>query len=197
VELAIDEIARMSSLVNDLLQLARTDRQELPTPHDLTTIVAQRVDTWTAAADIAGIALDLHADRGAVVLAIPGAIEQIIDNVLDNALGIAPAHSRVTITVSAGTSHHRLTITDEGPGLSDADKARALHRFWRGDLHRPGTGLGLAIADALARASGAALTLHDGPAGGLQVAVSFAAGPVHPSTPGQDHRTPAHPAGIA
>jgi signal transduction histidine kinase len=73
-----------------------------------------------------------------------------------------------------------LTITDEGPGLSDDDKDRALRRFWRGDTIRPGSGLGLAIADGLARASGGSLTLHDGPTRGLRVVVTLPA-----STPDQ------------
>jgi signal transduction histidine kinase len=181
VELAIDEISRLSTLVSDLLQLARTDRHEAPIDHDLTTIVADRVDTWSAAADIARIRLDLHSEGEHLsVLAVPGAIEQILDNVLDNALGVAPPDTAVTITVDPGTAQHRLTITDEGPGLSDDDKDRALRRFWRGDTIRPGSGLGLAIADGLARASGGSLTLHDGPTRGLRVVVTLPA-----STPDQ------------
>ena len=174
VDLAIDEIARLSTLVSDLLQLARTDRHDTPVPHDLTTTVADRVDTWNAAADIARIRLELHTEQSHLtVLAVPGAIEQILDNVLDNAIGIAPPDTTVTITVQAGTAQHTLTITDQGPGLSDEDKPRALRRFWRGDTQRPGSGLGLAIAEGLARASGGTLTLHDGPTGGLQVDVDL------------------------
>jgi signal transduction histidine kinase len=172
VDLAIDEISRLSALVSDLLQLARTDRYETPASHDLTTIVADRVDTWSAAADIARIRLELRSQREhLIVFAVPGAIEQILDNVLDNALGIAPPDSTVTIALEPGPTRHRLTITDEGPGLSDDDKTRALRRFWRGDTQRPGTGLGLAIAEGLASASGGSLTLRDGPTGGLQVVV--------------------------
>jgi signal transduction histidine kinase len=176
VDAAIEEIDRLSSLVNDLLQLARTDRPANPVDQDLATIVADRVDTWTAAADIARMRLDLRSDDGPVtVSAVPGAVEQILDNVLDNALGIAPAESTVTITVQRGTDSHRLTVTDEGPGLPDGDKERALRRFWRGDTQRPGSGLGLAIADDLARASGGTLTLHDSPGGGLRVEVTLPA----------------------
>jgi signal transduction histidine kinase len=174
IDLAIDEISRLSILVNDLLQLARTDRHLTPVEHDLTQIVADRVDTWSAAADNARIHLDLRSEREHVtVLAVPGAVEQILDNVLDNAIGIAPPGTTVTVTVEHGTTQHRLTITDEGPGLSDDDKSRALRRFWRGDTQRPGSGLGLAIAESLAHASGGTVTLHDGPAGGLQVAVTL------------------------
>jgi signal transduction histidine kinase len=179
VELAIDEIVRLSTLVNDLLQLARTERSIPPAAQDLTTIVAQRVDTWSAAADTARIRLDLRGGTTPLtVLAVPGAIEQIIDNVLDNAIGVAPPETTVTVALESGRERHRLTITDEGPGLDDDDKERALRRFWRGDAQRPGSGLGLAIAEALARGSGGTLTLHDGPTRGLRVEVAFPA--AHP-----------------
>lgn len=179
VDLAIDEIARLSALVSDLLQLARTDRREPPSSHDLTAIVADRINTWNAAAEIARVRLDVDYGPGhLMVSSVPGAIEQIIDNVLDNALGIAPPETTVTITLESGTDQHRLTITDEGPGLDDDDKRRALQRFWRGDTQRPGTGLGLAIAEGLARASNGELSLHDGPSGGLRVVVLL---PVAPS----------------
>ncbi|HEY3486279.1 MAG TPA: HAMP domain-containing sensor histidine kinase, partial [Ilumatobacteraceae bacterium] len=183
VELAIDEISRLSTLVSDLLQLARTDRRDSPVDHDLTSIVADRVDTWSAAADIARIRLVFHSEREHLtVLAVPGAIEQILDNVLDNAFGIAPQDTAVTIAVEAGTTYHRVTVTDAGPGLNDDDKDQALRRFWRGDTQRPGSGLGLAIADGLARASGGSLTLHDGPAGGLRVVIELPA-----KAPDQSH----------
>ncbi len=185
IEPAIDEIDRLSTLVTDLLRLARTDRHEAPVLHDLTSIVDDRIDTWGAAADEVGIGLDLRADgRDLSVLAVPGAIEQILDNVLDNALGIAPRGSTVTVVIRAGADVHAVEITDEGPGLDDDDKERALRRFWRGDAQRPGTGLGLAIAEGLARASGGSLTLHDAPSGGLRVVAEF---PAHqPSQPRGD-----------
>lgn len=170
VDLAIDEIERLSALVNDLLRLARADGREPPSPQDLTTIVSDRIDTWTAAADAAGIRL--HAVLGPgrrTALALPGAIEQILDNALDNAIDIAPAGTTVTVELDDGPLGHRLSVTDEGPGLSDDDKERALRRFWRGDTRRAGTGLGLAIADGLARASGGSIALQDGPTGGLRV----------------------------
>lgn len=178
VDLAIDEISRLSTLVNDLLQLTRADREEAPVAHDLIGIVADRVDTWSAAAETAGIRLVFEREEEPVaVLAVPGAIEQILDNVLDNALGIAAMGTTVTVAVEPVAEGHVLTVTDEGPGLSDEDKERALRRFWRGDARRPGTGLGLAIAEALARASGGSLSLEDGPGGGLRVAVTLRAAP--------------------
>ena len=78
-----------------------------------------------------------------------------------------------TITLRACTTQHLLVVTDEGPGLSDEDKAHARLRFWRGDSQRTGSGLGLAIAEGLATASCGSLVLGDAPTGGLQVTVAF------------------------
>ena len=176
VDSAIEEITRLSTLVTDLLQLARADRHESPTPHDLAVLATERVDTWSALADTAQIDLTITTNSdSAIAAAVPGAIEQILDNLLDNAIGVAPAGSTVTVTVIAGTTTHRLVVTDNGPGLSDDDKERATRRFWRGDSSRPGSGLGLAIAASLARASGGSLGLADAAGGGLTVTVELPA----------------------
>ena len=199
VDAAIDEITRLSALVADLLQLARADRHAATEPHDLTRLVAERVDTWGAMAEGAGVVLasappgapagapasaTTSATTGAPVVAaaVPGAVEQILDNLIDNAVSMSSPGSTVTITVEPGVAVHRLVVSDQGPGLSDDDKDRAMRRFWRGDASRPGTGLGLAIATSLARSSGGSLTLGDAPGRGLAVTVEL---PVWPTTAGQ------------
>jgi len=173
VDAAIDEIERLSTLVNELLQLARADRSAPVAPHDLATLTAERVDTWSAVAEAADVRLELRVDDDGAgeVAAVPGAIEQILDNLLDNAIGVAPSGSVVAVTVEVAPDGRRLTIADAGPGLSDDDKERALRRFWRGDPGRPGSGLGLPIAAQLAQASGGELTLEDAAGGGLAVVV--------------------------
>ncbi|MEQ1701000.1 MAG: ATP-binding protein [Ilumatobacteraceae bacterium] len=174
VEAAIDEITRLTSLVADLLQLARADRAGTVQAHDLAHLAAERVDTWGALAEAQGVTLVVAGvDEPAEVSAVPGAIEQILDNALDNALKVSPVGATVSVTVVHGEREHRLEIADEGPGLDDADKERALRRFWRADASTPGTGLGLAIAQALAQGSGGSLRLADAPGGGLCVTVSL------------------------
>ncbi|MBI4932847.1 MAG: HAMP domain-containing protein [Actinobacteria bacterium] len=176
VEASIDEIARLSSLVNDLLQLARADRISTSEVQDLAAIAIDRVDTWGAMAEASGVVLRLRgADAPAMVDAVPGAIEQILDNSFDNALRVSADGGEIVVTIERGPDVHRLTVADHGPGLSAADKERALHRFWRGDTSTPGTGLGLAIAVALARASKGDLELADAEGGGLAVIVRLPA----------------------
>jgi signal transduction histidine kinase len=184
---AIDETARLTGLVDDLLQFARAEKGTTPVTVDLAEIVAQRVDTWSAIAEAEGVTLGLTSPGGAVLVeAVPGGVEQILDNLIDNAVAATAPQSRVAVAVSRGRERHAFTVSDEGPGLSDERKRRALDRFWRADQSRPGTGLGLPIAEALAKASGGSLSLDDAPGGGLAVTVELPAGreltPARPRT---------------
>ncbi len=171
---AIDETNRLSVLVADLLKLARAEQTAAPEPVDLVELARERVDTWSAIADGAGIALDLTSPGDPVVVrAVHSGVEQILDNLVDNAITVSPADTRVSVTVSPGQREHRIVIADEGPGLTDELKAQAFDRFWRLDNSTPGTGLGLPIARALAEASGGSLLLQDSAAGGLAVTVTL------------------------
>jgi signal transduction histidine kinase len=161
-------------MVNDLLQLARADDRRPLITVDLARLSRERVDTWSAVAGTAGVAMrtaGLH--EPAAVEAMPGAIEQILDNLLDNALNASPVGTTISVSVRSTPDRCELEVADEGAGLTDDAKAQATHRFWRGTTTGEGTGLGLAIVDALARASGADLHLADAPNGGLSVTVSF------------------------
>ena len=173
---AIDETNRLAGLVGDLLQFARTEDTAAPETVDLVQLAADRVDTWSAIADVADVTLDFTSPHGPVLVsAVPGSVEQILDNLIDNAITAAPMGTHVSVSVVSGRTDHQFTIADEGPGLSDDMKARALDRFWRSDHSVPGTGLGLPIAAALAKASGGSLVLHDSPAGGLAATVTLPA----------------------
>jgi signal transduction histidine kinase len=173
---AIDETNRLAGLVGDLLMFARAEETAAPEAVDLVQLAADRVDTWSAIAGAADVKLEFASPDGpARALAVPGGVEQILDNLIDNAITAAPPQTRVTVTVRRDREEHHLVIADEGPGLSDALKARALERFWRFDRSTPGSGLGLPIASALAKASAGTLALEDSFAGGLAVVVTLPA----------------------
>ena len=173
---AIEETSRLAGLVGDLLQFARAEESATPETVDQVQLAADRVDTWSAIADVADVTLDFSSPNGTVLVsAVPGGVEQILDNLIDNAITAAPPGTHVSVAVVRGRAKHHFTIADEGPGLSDDLKARALDRFWRSDYSEPGSGLGLPIAHALARASGGSLRLQDSPAGGLAVIVTLPA----------------------
>ena len=168
----IAESTRLAALVADLLQLARADEHPPVGSIDLRELVTERADVWSAVADERRIAIET-AVPGEVVLAraVPGAVEQVLDNLLDNALSACPDRGTVLVELTPGPDEHILAISDQGPGLSDEDKERATRRFWRGDASTPGTGLGLAIASALIKASGGSIELTDASERGLRVIV--------------------------
>lgn len=196
------EVDRLSVLVGDLLRLERSDAAGGSAPKavvDLSEAVEQRVDTWRAVAETRHVTIRTLMPEGRCrVLAADGAVEQILDNLIDNAIEASPEHSDISIEIEPTPGACLLRVVDQGPGLTDEEKRRAVERFWRG-ARRPriapsdtgvsdtgvsdtgpseagpgqGTGLGLAIVKALAEASGGGLEFADATSGGLVAIVEF------------------------
>lgn len=183
VEQATAEVVRMSRLVNGLLVLARAEAKVTAAePLPLREIVEERLTVWRPAADERGVTIAL---RGSVVddrpsvLASPGHLDQVLDNVLSNALEVSPDGGRITVEVESRADTVVLSVLDEGPGMPDADKSRAFDRFWRGQglTGRSGSGLGLAVVKQLVTDDGGTVALADAPGGGLTVEISLRASP--------------------
>lgn len=176
VEHAVDETERLGALVGELLQLARSERREEPVPTDLVQLARDRVDTWGALADQAAVDLVFDAtDDSLVVGVVPGGLEQMLDNLLDNAIRAAPPGSQVRVSCTGGTNTHRLTVADRGPGMTAEERAHALERFWQADPTTSGSGLGLPIVRALVEGSGGSLALEDNAPTGLAAVIDLPA----------------------
>jgi signal transduction histidine kinase len=121
---------------------------------DAAQIARERFQNWEALADEQDVELILNVPDTAMIMAIPGTLEQLIDNYVDNALAIVPAKSTITIEVKPGIEFTKISVVDEGPGIPETDIAKAFNRFWRARSDSDGSGLGLAIVDQLATASG-------------------------------------------
>ncbi|WP_370248022.1 ATP-binding protein [Nocardioides sp.] len=171
---AVDrEIQRMNQLVESLLTLARAETVEHQRRVlDLAALVEDRVEVWSAAFDDADLVAVVENEGALWIEASAGALEQVLDNVLDNAVGVSPPGGR--IEVHGGYEPYRvvLTITDQGPGLTEAERARAFDRFW---TTRPGqgSGLGLAVVRQLVERDGGDVALLAAPDGGLTVRFSW------------------------
>lgn len=178
IDASLSEADRLQEMVEQLLALARLEGgKATATPVDAARIARERVELWTPLAAEKSVSVTCSERGRAECLAIDGAIEQIIDNYLDNALAVSPSGSTVSVEISRTGDRVHVDVVDQGPGLDDGDLSRAFDRFWRGASSAPGTGtgLGLAIVRQLAVASGGTAELLGEPGGGIRARASFTA----------------------
>lgn len=154
------ESIRMSTLVEDLLLLARLDqsRELAMEPVDLRTLINEAVTSAGAAGPNHPIKVNLPAGDH-FVLGDSMRIHQVIANLLANARTHTPDGTNISVNLVDQPNEIVVEVRDDGPGLSNSDQARIFERFYRADPSRKrngneGTGLGLSIVDAVMRAHG-------------------------------------------
>ena len=183
--------ARATHMVDQLLALALADEAGAGLKLDRTpldVLVRDAVLRYLPRADAAGVDLGARGiDAPVTLLANPTLVEGILNNLIDNALQYAKLANgqpaKVTVAVAAGTGtawrQLRLSVVDNGPGISAAQQRTLTQRWVRGSTDQrlaQGTGLGLAIVSQYARSMGAELTLEVGDEGqGLCASVVFTA----------------------
>ena len=155
------ESIRMSTLVEDLLLLARLDqsRELEKDPVDLKTLISESVASAQAAGPDHPISVDIP-NEDLFVLGDSHRIHQVIANLLANARTHTPKGTPISISLEQNDSEIRISVADKGPGLSAEDQEKIFERFYRADPSRvrnsgEGSGLGLSIVDAVMKA-------HDG-----------------------------------
>ncbi len=174
VDAVLTELDRLSRVVDGLLLLARSEGQRPErTTIDAAAIVADRCHAWAALAEEAGVRLEGAAGPGVAVRMVPGYLDQILDNLLANALEATPAGRAVRVHASQADGTVEIHVVDEGRGMAEEERRRAFDRFWRGAGSSPGSGsgLGLAIVRQLAGACGADAELREAPGGGVDAVV--------------------------
>ena len=154
------ESIRMSSLVEDLLLLARLDQaRELDfEPVDLNTLIVEVVASAKAAGPNHPIELNLPPEE-LFVLGDSRRIHQVVANLLANARTHTPLGTKINVTARQTLAEVIIEVADNGPGLSKSDQERIFERFFRADPARvrnsgEGSGLGLSIVDAVMKAHG-------------------------------------------
>jgi two-component system, OmpR family, sensor kinase len=176
-----EEAARMGVLVEDLLTLARLD--ELRDP------VRTRVDLGALARDVASDASAIAPDREIVVqvrdeaaaLGDPGALHQVLANLVRNALVHTPPGTPIEVTVSRRADEGWVEVRDHGPGLPTSDTDALFERFWRAEGGRErgkaGAGLGLAIVAGIVENHDGHVQAANAPGGGARFLVRLPAAP--------------------
>jgi two-component system, OmpR family, sensor kinase len=171
-----DEAARLSTLLSDLLALARADAGQRAPAEPVDLVAAARTAMTRAGNDgIEGPALQLVAPTPAEVAASPSEVGLVLDNLLAN--GRRYARSLVRIGVLPAGRWVRLVVEDDGPGIPEADRARVFDRFTRlsPEAGGGGAGLGLALVAALVRGRGGTVVAGATPSGGARIEVRWPA----------------------
>lgn len=181
LQAALAETDRLARLVDSLLVLARSDAATAEIRVvDLQAIAAERAASWQPVARERGVEVTVDQPGPTPLRAPPGALEQILDNFLSNALDVAPPGTAVAVRIVEAAPWIELHVTDQGPGMSPDVREHAFERFWRApDATGKGFGLGLAIVDQLARSCGGEARLEPRPDGhGLDAVVRLRGGSV-------------------
>nr|WP_284509406.1 hybrid sensor histidine kinase/response regulator [Caballeronia sp. GAFFF2] len=160
LEPALADVDRVIGIFNALLRLAEIDagvRRSGFESSDLLAIVSDAVEFYQPVAELRGVTLSMTQADELYAVVDPLLLAQAIGNLIDNAIKFARENGEVEVSLLARDDGIELSVSDDGPGIPDAEKHKVTERFYRGDASRgtPGVGLGLALVKAVA-------TLHHG-----------------------------------
>jgi two-component system, OmpR family, sensor histidine kinase MprB len=166
------QVDELTTLIGDLVELARQDTpQVVHEPVELVEVVERALDRARRRAS--GVRFDVSLQPW-TLLGDSSALERAVLNLLDNAVKFSPPDGVIGVTLRPlGDNTAVIEVTDEGPGISDADLPHVFERFYRSEEARtlPGSGLGLSIVlQAAQRHGGMAYAMH-APAGGALLAI--------------------------
>ena len=176
---ALKEVHRLSRLVNGLLELARAEhRGSTPAAVDVAAVVRERREAWAPLAEERGVVLVASVAGECVAAVTPGSLEQVLDNLVANAVDVSPAGGTVRLSVGSCEAEEadwvEVHVVDEGPGMAPERRAAAFDRF-SGDADAGGRiggfGIGLAIVRQLVVADGGVVELLEAPGGGVDARV--------------------------
>jgi signal transduction histidine kinase len=177
------EVARLNRLVDGLLALATAERvgsaTSVAAPIALASLIEDRVEAWAPVAAERRITLSAG-PRQLVAFAAFDKVSQVLDNLLANAIDASPSGGTIRIDAAVPPPGRdldglvELHVIDQGPGMSEAQRAHAFDRFWRADAvpgSLGGSGLGLAIVQKLVESDGGSVRLQVAPGGGVDAVV--------------------------
>lgn len=175
IEAAMLEAERLQRLVEGLLVLSRTEANTRPetATFNLAEMARERAESWEALASEANVRVSCTAPLLVMVHAVPGAIEQVIDNYIDNALAIVSSGTKIEVVITQDSQFATVHVLDEGPGMPELDLDKAFNRFWRARSDAHGSGLGLAIVERLTTLSGGQVRLANRLPHGLDAQADF------------------------
>ena len=176
-----EETSSMLELINTMLDLSQTGARIERSPRmdvDLAAIVRQMTEFYASVAEDKGVAFILDLPEGEIVRSAHKAkLQQLVGNLLDNAVKFTPGGGTVSVTLTKEpeTGLARLAVSDTGIGISEEDQPNLFKRFWRSDASRslPGNGLGLAVVKAIVTSYGGSVTCTSRPGVGTTFVVKL------------------------
>ena len=167
------ETDRLTRLVDGLLAIARAEATEsAPVPTDVGQVVTERLQAWEPVAAERQISLREQQPPSPVLAALTaGHLEQILDNLLANAIEAVPPGGHITVSIARNAEHAMLSVEDTGPGMSEHQRASAFDPYTTDRGGQGGTGLGLAIVARLLATDHGTAGLHPAPGGGTRAEI--------------------------
>lgn len=173
----IEEVDKMTGLVQGLLQLARMDDELQKEPTSSKSMVEEVLKSLSTVAEQKKIKLDITGVKDSEINCDKMLVTQVLSIITKNAINYSTAESTVKIKGSSDGRNYQFQIIDEGIGISEADQLHIFDRFYRGDSSRnkeenDGYGLGLAIAKNIVDLHGGKIELKSKPGKGSVFTVS-------------------------
>jgi signal transduction histidine kinase len=178
LEAALYEVDRLTVLTDNLLTLSKLETEPgSPGSVDVGSLTSERVEMWSALAEEQHVAVRAEVGDRVVARSRPGALEQVLDNLLANALDATPAGCAIAVTADRADGWVELHVVDQGPGLTPEEREHAFDRFWSGRRAsgHEGSGLGLAIVRRLVEADQGTVSLEPARSGGCDAVVRLPA----------------------
>jgi two-component system, OmpR family, sensor kinase len=179
LESADHEVDRMAGTIDRMLDMALEIEQGVSTTVDLRRAATEAVARWQdrGGDQAPAVVLSVSGDEGPTTAhANPTDIDQIIDNLIDNAVSYAPGS--IEIRAERRNGRACLAVRDHGPGIPEEEQTKVTERFYRGkDSPAGGSGLGLAIARDLTEKWGGTLVIDEADGGGTRIEVQLRPAP--------------------
>ncbi len=177
----VEETDRVLHLLEVLLDVSAAEGGALALHKervDMRDLVRRAVDLYSEVAEHKAIELRTQLDAPSELVGDPVRLGQALSNLVDNALKYTPDGGRVTVEAAAEAGAVTVTVTDNGPGVPQAERDAIWRRLYRGDASRSqrGLGLGLTLVKAVAEAHGGAASVEDAPGGGARFRLRVPAG---------------------
>jgi signal transduction histidine kinase len=178
LEIIDTEARRLSQLVENVLQVARSERGHLhvnPISMRVAPVIRECVETFAVLGEARSMEFRMELEEDLVVPVDSAALRQVVLNLLDNAAKYGPDGQRVVVGLAMFDNNARIWVDDEGNGIPVRERERVFNPFYRTrDVqHTPGSGIGLAVVRELVALHGGDAWIEDAPDAGARLIVQF------------------------